>query len=114
MDFDHQPMHKARQALALHPRCGAKCRTGDPCQNASMKNGRCRMHGGKSTGAPIKHGQRTKAAIAQRSSDRDLIKVLRTFASIDAPPRDDLDEDDIYDADEYNQRAQGKVNPYAV
>ena len=36
------------------------------------------------------------------------------WISIDAPPRDDYDEDDIYDADEYNKRAQGKVNPYAV
>ena len=36
------------------------------------------------------------------------------WISIDAPPRDDYDDDDIYDADEYNQRAQGKVNPYAV
>lgn len=36
------------------------------------------------------------------------------WISIDAPPRDDYDDDDIYDADEYNQRARGKVNPYAV
>ena len=32
--------------------CGAKTRAGKPCQNAAMANGRCRMHGGKSTGAP--------------------------------------------------------------
>jgi len=36
------------------------------------------------------------------------------WISIDAPPRDDYDEDDIYDADEYNKRANAKVNPYAV
>ena len=36
------------------------------------------------------------------------------WISIDAPPREDYDEDDIFDADEYNKRAQGKVNPYAV
>lgn len=36
------------------------------------------------------------------------------WISIDAPPRDDYDDDDIYDAEEYNQRAHGKVNPYAV
>lgn len=29
------------------PICGAKCRsTAEPCQNAPMKNGRCRLHGG--------------------------------------------------------------------
>ena len=36
------------------------------------------------------------------------------WISIDAPPREDLDEDDIYDADEYNKRARGRENPYAV
>ena len=71
------------------------------------------MHGGKSSGAPIKHGQRTKAAIAQRKADRLLIDALMQFVSIDAPPREELDDDDIFDADEYNQRARGKVNPYS-
>lgn len=31
-------------------RCGAKTRSGEPCKNWAMPNGRCRMHGGKSTG----------------------------------------------------------------
>jgi len=30
--------------------CGAKTRKGCLCSNLPMKNGRCRMHGGKSTG----------------------------------------------------------------
>jgi len=34
------------------------------------------------------------------------------WISIDAPPRDDIDDDDIYDADEYNRRE--KSNPYAI
>lgn len=33
--------------------CGAKTRNGLPCKSPSMQNGRCRMHGGKSTGAPL-------------------------------------------------------------
>lgn len=33
-------------------RCGAKTRSGQPCKSRAMANGRCRMHGGKSTGAP--------------------------------------------------------------
>lgn len=43
-------------------KCGAKTRSGAPCQSKQMANGRCRMHGGKSTGAPksnsnaVKHG----------------------------------------------------------
>lgn len=32
--------------------CGAKRRNGKPCQTAPMANGRCRLHGGLSTGAP--------------------------------------------------------------
>lgn len=42
--------------------CGAKTRAGTPCQRRPMANGRCSLHGGKSTGAPIgnqnarKHG----------------------------------------------------------
>lgn len=29
--------------------CGAKTRSGSPCQSKAMTNGRCRMHGGKAT-----------------------------------------------------------------
>ena len=32
--------------------CGAKTRAGTPCKNRAMPNGRCRLHGGKSAGAP--------------------------------------------------------------
>ncbi|MEQ3627894.1 MAG: HGGxSTG domain-containing protein [Hyphomonas sp.] len=32
--------------------CGAKTRQGGVCRNSPMQNGRCRMHGGKSPGAP--------------------------------------------------------------
>lgn len=42
-----------------------------------MKNGRCRYHGGKSTGAKnsfTKHGFYTKAAIAERKTISLLLK----------------------------------------
>lgn len=32
--------------------CGAKTRSGQPCKAPAMPNGRCRRHGGASTGAP--------------------------------------------------------------
>jgi hypothetical protein len=71
------PMHEAREALANHPRCGAHCRTtGQPCENPSMKNGRCRMHGGKSTGRSATHGQRTKAAQIRNNQIRNLLMIL--------------------------------------
>jgi len=36
------------------PRCGAKTRSGAPCKSPAVRgNQRCRMHGGKGSGAPI-------------------------------------------------------------
>lgn len=71
-------MHEARKALALHPRCGAHCRTtGNACRNPAMKNGRCRMHGGKSTGRPIIHGRHTKAKKRQNVEARRLLATLK-------------------------------------
>jgi hypothetical protein len=70
-------MRKARAALQNHPRCGAKARTtGQPCKGWAMKNGRCRMHGGKSTGRPIIHGRYTKAAKADRRETQAMIREL--------------------------------------
>ena len=37
-------------------RCGAKTRAGPPCLSPAMKNGRCRMHDGKSTGPRTEAG----------------------------------------------------------
>jgi hypothetical protein len=49
-----------------------------------MKNGRCRMHGGKSTGAPkgnqnaLKHGNYTAAAqAALREQKREIRRILK-------------------------------------
>jgi len=40
------------------PRCGARARrTGKPCQAPAMKNGRCRLHGGLSTGPRTPEGK---------------------------------------------------------
>ncbi|OCG24188.1 hypothetical protein A9G45_02645 [Gilliamella sp. HK2] len=41
--------------------CGAKTRSGSPCKSKAMTNGRCRMHGGKSTGAPKGNKNNLKA-----------------------------------------------------
>lgn len=40
------------------PRCGAKAKsTGHPCLARAMENGRCRYHGGLSTGPKTKEGK---------------------------------------------------------
>lgn len=66
------------------PKCGARSkRTGKPCQQPAMANGRCRLHGGKSTGAPkgnqnaLKHGFYTKRAIELRKRTRALLKETK-------------------------------------
>lgn len=74
------------------PRCGAKTRRHAACQAPAMRNGRCRMHGGKSTGprtvaglersrrARWKHGaysRETRAILVEsRSQWRELWAVL--------------------------------------
>ena len=74
------------------PRCGAKTRKGTPCQAPAMKNGRCRLHGGKSTGpktsegierirqAHLKHGKYSKEYIQSRKEFNALLKILRESA----------------------------------
>jgi hypothetical protein len=68
------------------PRCGAKTRRGAACQAPAMRNGRCRLHGGKSTGprtaegrercrtANWKHGLYSKQARAERDRVRELLR----------------------------------------
>jgi hypothetical protein len=40
------------------PRCGAKTRRGTPCQCPAMINGRCRLHGGRSSGPKTPAGRK--------------------------------------------------------
>ena len=71
-------------------RCGAKTRQGSSCKRpANKRNGRCRLHGGQSTGpktaegrakiaaASTTTGQHTKAMIARRRKDAKIAKGLR-------------------------------------
>ena len=68
-------------------KCGATSkRTKLPCQAPAMKNGRCRLHGGKSTGAKtaeglekirqanLRSGRYTKEAIENRRYARWFFK----------------------------------------
>src|SRR5262249_34760265 len=44
------------------PRCGAHTRAGECCRQPAMRNGRCRMHGGLSTGPRTAEGRARCAA----------------------------------------------------
>jgi hypothetical protein len=64
----------------MHSLCGAHCRTtGEPCKNPPMPNGRCRMHGGKSTGRPQTGGMFTKSAKAMRRELAELNRQVRSL-----------------------------------
>jgi hypothetical protein len=52
---------------------------GEPCKNHKMENGRCRMHGGKSTGRPATHGNFSKEALKERSR---VVKLNREIRSL--------------------------------
>lgn len=73
------PMHRS-------PRCGARTRAGRPCRSPAMTNGRCRLHGGLSPGAPkgnrnaLKHGRYTAEAVASRREVAALIRAMRALA----------------------------------
>jgi hypothetical protein len=75
------------------PRCGAKTRRGKACQAPAMPNGRCRMHGGASTGprtaeglarskrARWKHGLYSAEARAEQQRARELLRQSRELLS---------------------------------
>jgi hypothetical protein len=71
----------AREALAKLPRCNAKSRqTGEPCKLAGLgKGGKCRFHGGASTGRPITSGKNTKQALLAKDTIRLLLGVIKTM-----------------------------------
>lgn len=76
--------------------CGAKSRrrNGLPCRQPAMKNGHCRMHGGKCTGprtregkrrsaeANLKHGFYTKASDLERKRMQEIMKWRDELAEI--------------------------------
>ncbi len=52
------PMNRRFDLNSL-PRCGAKTRAGTPCKRfGNLRNGRCKLHGGRSTGARTEEGKR--------------------------------------------------------
>ena len=81
-------------------RCGAKTRKGTPCQRpANKKNGRCRLHGGASSGprtevgrarisaANLRHGKYTKDKLEKRRENAaaDLAAFNSDFVRRDTP-----------------------------
>ena len=87
-----------REAATPTPtsRCGARTRAGAPCCGPAMANGRCRMHGGASTGprtaegmarmiaAKTTHGKYGADGAAARAQDRHLRMVAARIRLLSA------------------------------
>jgi hypothetical protein len=77
---------QSRLPMHLSRRCGARTRSESRCQSPAMPNGRCRMHGGLSPGAPkgnrnaFKHGRYTVGAIGNRREVATLLRTMRALA----------------------------------
>jgi len=112
--LEREPIDRVRARLEAllkanaAPRCGARSkRTGKPCRGAAMPNGRCKLHGGKSTGprtpeglarcrrANWKHGYYSRETKAERSRGATIIwkPVAGRTHDLNAPtvPRSDTD-----------------------
>jgi hypothetical protein len=86
----HDPMHPAPEPDRLRQatRCGARTRSGRPCQSPAVTGRRrCRMHGGApGSGGPkgsrngnYKHGRYSADAVAFRSWLRQQIREVRAL-----------------------------------
>ncbi len=74
--------------------CGARTRAGHSCRSAPMPNGRCRMHGGPSTGprtseglarmraSKLRHGMSTAEALSFRRAVAKLKRGARDLAEV--------------------------------
>ena len=68
-------------------RCGARTRSGKPCESPAVRGKRrCRMHGGAAgSGAPrgnqnaLRHGLYTREAIEERQQVQDLLRQSRSL-----------------------------------
>lgn len=72
---------KSRNYPIPRTECGAKTRKGGACRQPAMKNGRCRLHGGKSKKGKehgrYKHGLCTTEVLNDRREISELIKSVR-------------------------------------
>ncbi len=77
-DSEENPMRAARTP------CGARTRAGHPCKAAAMPNGRCRMHGGASTGPRTPEGLARLRAARTRTGlhTAEMVALRRALAAL--------------------------------
>jgi hypothetical protein len=70
------------------PRCGAKTRRGTSCQCPAMKNGRCRLHGGLSTGPKTPEGiERIRRAVTKHGRYANQVRRPRRKLRVEPTKR---------------------------
>ena len=101
------------------PRCGARTRAGCSCRQPAMTNGRCRFHGGKSTGprtadglercrrARLAHGFRSAEVIDLRKAAAATGRRLRALLAGAPPAGHGLHRHDLRPAPSAAQRPAG-------
>lgn len=69
--------------------CGAKTRRGASCRNLPMRNGRCRMHGGTSTGPKTAAGlaKARQVVTIHGGRSREMIEFRRRLRGMRAEAR---------------------------
>ncbi len=69
--------------------CGARARTGEVCKRAPMVNGRCRFHGGCSTGPRTAEGvERIRVARTSHGAyGAEAIRMRQTIRALKARTR---------------------------
>jgi hypothetical protein len=80
---------KALELANCAKRCGSKTRSGNTCKSPAMPNGRCRIHGGKSPGAPhgeahgrYRHGKCTIEAKEKERENREVVRLFKSYFSM--------------------------------
>ena len=85
----HEAWREALNSAEAATHCRARRRDGGECQAPAMRNGRCRMHGGKSTGprtagelersrkARWRHSHYSAQAKVERREARVAVQLLR-------------------------------------
>ncbi|MGI3903030.1 MAG: HGGxSTG domain-containing protein [Janthinobacterium lividum] len=76
-------------AAIMPPSCGAKTRSGVPCRSLAMRNGRCRMHGGASTGPKTSAGllRSQTSTLVHGGKSREMIEFRRRMRELQADAR---------------------------
>jgi hypothetical protein len=83
---ENNPIHNEKYKYMLSPRCGAKTRKHTACLSPAIRGKhRCRMHGGKGSGAPkgtknaLTHGCATNENYLFRKKIKKELKEAQNF-----------------------------------